>query len=525
MNAVMDIDKLKQLKWFHSFDFGNGVTVEGYKALKVVKREAESYFGNLDIKGASVLDIGTWSGYNAFDAERRGAARVVGSDHYVWNSRPKGREPFDVAHALLNSSVEALDIDVPDIKPETIGTFNIVLFLGVFYHLYDAPTLTKQIAQCASDILILETHQDALDNPRPAMVFYPGKTLGNDSTNWWGPNPQCVYEILRECGFSHIFYQDSPSRDPKTLGPCYRGRGIYHAFRNEAALARFKTGDADWSDLSKPEVREEIFAAAELELARAPRIVGSGTKIGKYRGGVEKFNGVNLIAPCCHDTASAVAGIPAAQENWAYISSGTWSLIGTVLAEPCRNAEAARENFTNLGAAGGRVLFHKGIAGMWLLRQCMTAWQTEDIEGIVKEASAVQPFGADEWIDVEDPELSLPGDMPARIHAQRVRRGLPVVDGIPEMARLIFDSLAGRYAIVLRSLEQITGKKLEEVYVVGGGSQNELLNRLTAEATGLKVTRGAVESSTIGNFAVQLAAGEDDTSAENVTRWARMLSS
>ena len=269
---------------------------------------------------------------------------------------------------------------------------------------------------------------------------------------------------------------------------------------------------------------EEIFAAAGLALAFAPRIVESGTRIGSYRGSVRRLRGADLIAPCCHDTASAIAGIPATGEHWAYISSGTWSLIGTVLEAPCNNVEAARENFTNLGAAGGRVLFHKGIAGMWLLRQCMMAWQTEDIEGIVKEASAVQPFCANEWIDVEDPSLTVPGDMPSRIRAQQARRGLPVVDGIPKMARLIFDSLAGKYAMVLRSLEQITGKKLEQIYVVGGGSRNELLNRLTAEATGLKAKRGAVESSTIGNFALQLAAGEDDTSAENVTRWARMLS-
>ena len=161
---------------------------------------------------------------------------------------------------------------------------------------------------------------------------------------------------------------------------------------------------------------------------------------------------------------------------------------------------------------------------MWLLRQCMAAWETEDIAAIVKAASGTPSFRADRWIDVEDPELSLPGDMPMRIRAQQARRGLPVVNGIAEMARLIFDSLAGKYAMVLRRLEQITGKKLEQIYVVGGGAQNELLNSLTAEATGLKVRRGAVESSTIGNFAVQMAAGDGDTSAENVTRWAGLLS-
>ena len=268
---------------------------------------------------------------------------------------------------------------------------------------------------------------------------------------------------------------------------------------------------------------EEIFAAAELDIALAPRIVEPGTKVGIYRGKVADLRGASLIAPCCHDTASAVAGIPAVEDDWAYISSGTWSLIGSVLNTPCNSAEASLANFTNLGAAGSRVLFHKGIAGMWLLRQCMTAWRTDDVISMIQKACSAPSFGTDEWIDVEDPSLMLPGDMPARIAAQRARKHLRPVHEMHEVARLIFDSLAGRYASVLHALEDITGRKLRQIYVVGGGSQNELLNRLTAEATGLDVKRGCMESSTVGNFAVQLAAGEDDISASNIARWAARL--
>jgi rhamnulokinase len=270
---------------------------------------------------------------------------------------------------------------------------------------------------------------------------------------------------------------------------------------------------------------EEIFAAAQLEAALAPRIVEPGTKVGIYRGKVAELHGANLIAPCCHDTASAVAGIPAAGDDWAYISSGTWSLIGTALKAPCNSAEASLENFTNLGAAGSRILFHKGITGMWLLRQCMNVWDTDDVRSIIEKASSAPSSGPDEWIDIEEPSLVLPGDMPARINALRAQKHLPAVHGMHEMARLIFDSLAGRYAAVLRALGQITGKRLQQLYVIGGGSQNELLNHLTAEATGLEVKRGSTESSTIGNFAVQLAAGEGDTSAENVAKWAAGLAS
>jgi rhamnulokinase len=268
---------------------------------------------------------------------------------------------------------------------------------------------------------------------------------------------------------------------------------------------------------------EEIFSAMEVPLADAPRLVEPGAQVGTYAGDIVALRGVSVIAPCCHDTASAVAGIPAVGDDWAYISSGTWSLIGTVLEKPCNSREAASENFTNLGAAGGRVLFHKGIAGMWLLRQCMTAWALEDVASLVEQASSVPAFSPDELIDVEDADLAQPCEMPAQINMQRARRGLPDIVGRAEMARLIFDSLAARYAAVLRSVERITAKKLRRIYVVGGGSQNELLNRLTAEATGLEVHRGAVESSTIGNFAVQLAAGEGDASAIPVARWAVRL--
>ncbi|MGA2250129.1 rhamnulokinase [Terracidiphilus sp.] len=268
---------------------------------------------------------------------------------------------------------------------------------------------------------------------------------------------------------------------------------------------------------------EEIFAAAGLDIALAPRMVEAGTKVGIYRGTVTELHGADLIAPCCHDTASAVAGIPAEGDDWAYISSGTWSLVGSVLNTPCNSAEASLVNFTNLGAGGSRILFHKGIPGMWLLRQCMNTWGTDDVDNMIQKAGSAPSFGPDEWIDVEDPNLVLPGDMPARIAAQRERKHLRPVHEMHEMARLILDSLAGRYAAVLRAHEDITNKKLRQIYVVGGGSRNELLNRLTAEATGLDVKRGSMESSTIGNFVVQLAAGEDDISAKNIAKWAARL--
>jgi rhamnulokinase len=197
--------------------------------------------------------------------------------------------------------------------------------------------------------------------------------------------------------------------------------------------------------------------------------------------------------------------------------------VGTILDEPCNTAEAARENFTNLGAAGGRVLFHKGINGMWLLQQSMRTWQIADVAFLVAQARESAGFAASELIDVDDPVLSDPGDVPSRINAQRAARGLVAIDDPVRMTRLIFESLAARYASVLHSIAEMTGKRFGKIYIVGGGSQNTLLNSLTEAATGLPVVRGAVESSTLGNFALQLAALDGDTSAEHIAEWAAVL--
>jgi rhamnulokinase len=282
----------------------------------------------------------------------------------------------------------------------------------------------------------------------------------------------------------------------------------------------------------------EIFQAAKLDLACAPKLVPPGTEVGRLSGTLAElpaFRDTVLIAPACHDTASAIAGIPAAGNDWAYISSGTWSLVGTLLEQP-RNAEAAaEENFTNLGAVGGRICFHKNVNGMWLIRQCVEHWAAEGREWAVPELVAqaekvAKPHGL---LDVDDPELLLAGRMPQRINAQRVRKGFEALEEGPEnapvFASLIFHSLAARYAKVLDRVAFHSGKKLKRLFVVGGASQNDFLNRLTREATGLELFRGAAESSTVGNFAVQLAVLEGSRDAmtgayaEQVSRWAGLL--
>lgn len=278
----------------------------------------------------------------------------------------------------------------------------------------------------------------------------------------------------------------------------------------------------------------ELFDALGLDPAAAPEIVAPGTPLGAVTHPLSRlsaFRNTQLIAPACHDTASAIAGIPADSGTWAYISSGTWSLVGTTLAEPHKTPEACAQGFTNLGGIAGTVLFHRGIPGMWLLRQCMDVWERQSpcsVEALI--AACGELLEPEFVLDLNDPAFLQPGNMPARINDQLVRRGLPTLpltcEAAPQYASLIFHSLARRYGALLRSAATMTGKTPDQIYAVGGGSRNELLNTLTAQASGLPVTPCSPESSTVGNFAVQcsrLDQSEGDLSADTVAAHARAL--
>ncbi|MFZ0630163.1 MAG: FGGY-family carbohydrate kinase [Acidobacteriaceae bacterium] len=274
--------------------------------------------------------------------------------------------------------------------------------------------------------------------------------------------------------------------------------------------------NATHTALLDPETRSwsaDLFAALGLDLSAAPPLVPTGTALGPVRADLRRlpaFAGTQVIAAACHDTASAIAGIPYPSGNWAYISSGTWSLVGTVLPSAVRTPNVFAANFTNLGAAGGGVLFHRGLPGMWLLRQCLNHWEGERTWTVRELIAAAQQLSVPrDVLDLDDPAFLAPGDMPSRINAQRIQRGLePLPDGssaAPQYANLIFHSLAASYQSLIGSLGDLTGRRIRRICVVGGGSRNEYLNALTQERTGLPVERCSAESSTAGNFAVQWA--------------------
>jgi len=278
----------------------------------------------------------------------------------------------------------------------------------------------------------------------------------------------------------------------------------------------------------------DVFDVLGLSIAAAPRIVPPGYRLGPLSGPLSDlvpYHRAELIAPACHDTASAIAGIPADLESTAYICSGTWSLIGTLVPEPITTPRALAARFTNQGAAAGGFCFHTNVNGMWLLKQCMEEWAATGriftIADLVERATACASTAI---INVDAEPLLLAGDMPARINKQLAAADHPPIADIPGneslFARLIFESLAARYATAIADLEQILRRKLTRIHIIGGASRNRVLADLTAQRTGLAVDCGHPESSTIGNFAVQLAATETSDGLLTLGRlrhWAGLL--
>lgn len=193
--------QVSALRWFHSIDLGNGLVTLGDKSLATIAAEQRIFFDPILLDGASVIDVGAWNGAFSFEAARRGA-KVLATDHYVWTHDVwRGREGFDIANKALGLNVESRTIDVTDITVENVGRHDVVLFLGVLYHLPSPLTALQSVAEVAKECVVVETHSDLMNFDRPALIYYPGKTLNNDPTNFFGPNTAFVIEALRECGF------------------------------------------------------------------------------------------------------------------------------------------------------------------------------------------------------------------------------------------------------------------------------------------------------------------------------------
>jgi rhamnulokinase len=271
---------------------------------------------------------------------------------------------------------------------------------------------------------------------------------------------------------------------------------------------------------------DELFARLGLPRALMPALVEPGTDLGAVRPSLQAALGgdaIRVIAPATHDTASAVVGTPLAP-GWAFISSGTWSLVGVERHAPLLTPAAAAANFTNEGGAGGTIRFLKNVMGLWILEGCRREWgsASPDIDTLVAGAAALAaPAGI---IDVDDLGLLNPPSMLAAIGAQLTASGQGVPETAVAMARVVFDSLALGYARVIASIERLTGEPIAGIHVVGGGSRNAYLNQATADATGKPVLAGPVEATAAGNVIVQaVASGALGSIAEGRVALARGL--
>jgi tRNA (mo5U34)-methyltransferase len=257
MSEVSELIKtVDQYYWFHSIDLGNGVVTKGIKSPDVLRFESAAFFDPINLKDRSVIDIGAWNGAYSVEAKRRGAGRVLATDHYVWNKPDYGRrEPFDLIVSTLGLDIEALDIDVPELVPERVGTFDAVLFLGVFYHLFDPIDGLMRAARLAKEVLVVESHVDLHEIKRPAMAYYPGAELSNDPTSWWGPNPLCLYLLLKQLGFEQVDVRYGMGQ----------ARAIFHAWRSN----KFRRSGPP----SDPSLEADLGLTAAPSLAAAPSLL------------------------------------------------------------------------------------------------------------------------------------------------------------------------------------------------------------------------------------------------------------
>ena len=226
--------------WFHSHVFPDGGAVRGEKPIEVLRKEADVVFRH-GVAGKSVLDIGAWDGWFSFEAERRGAARVLATDHFCWSGPGWGTKAgFDHAHARYGSRVESREMNVQDMSPASPGVFDTVLFLGVLYHLKDPLGGLERAASVARETLVVET-ETALDVlPWPLMRFYEGDELNGDPTNFWAPNRAGLAALLRSVGFGDCRMRTAPWLRKSWRTPDLywkRDRVIAHA-RRDAARTR-----------------------------------------------------------------------------------------------------------------------------------------------------------------------------------------------------------------------------------------------------------------------------------------------
>jgi rhamnulokinase len=270
---------------------------------------------------------------------------------------------------------------------------------------------------------------------------------------------------------------------------------------------------ASTSQLLDPRTRNwdgTLLTALGIPPRLMQKIVFPATILGAVSPSVSRETGLKetqVIATASHDTAAAIAAAPASGEDWSYISSGTWSLMGVELGSPLINPAVLSANFTNEGGVAGRIRFLKNIAGLWLLQQCRKEWSSGRALGydeLTRLTGECSPFGA--FIDPDCPDFLNPPSMAEAIRSYCRRSGQRPPQSLAETVRCILESLALKYRWTLEELRRLTGKSISRIHIIGGGSRNETLCQFTADATNLPVLSGPAEATAIGNLMTQALA-------------------
>lgn len=261
-------------------------------------------------------------------------------------------------------------------------------------------------------------------------------------------------------------------------------------FSHATTLQIYNPRASDWA--------RDILEAVGIPTHILTLVVQPGDKIGSYQG-------IDVVVPACHDTGSAVVGVPTTTKNYAYLSSGTWSLLGIEVDEPVINDASYDANFTNEGGVYGTFRLLKNIMGLWIAQQCRGTWLNEGTDYSYPElvilADAAPAFQS--FIDPDDDVFLAHGDMPARIRAFCQRTNQPVPETVGQVMCTVYESLAMKYRYVVDLLKDISGQTIERLHIIGGGSQNELLCQMTANALGMEVIAGPAEATALGNAVVQ----------------------
>lgn len=315
-----------------------------------------------------------------------------------------------------------------------------------------------------------------------------------------------VYQLAALRGSAQLAAAEELLLVPDLLTRWLTGRSVAEV-TNASTTQLFDVGARRWAD--------DLLDRLGIDRALLPELVEPGEVVAPLARRVRRQVGladdapdVPVVAVASHDTGSAVVAVPSEHEDVAYVSCGTWSLVGVELGAPVRSEASRRANFTNELGVDGTVRYLRNVMGLWLLSESRRTWQAE---GVPQELATLLAQAADaaprrSLVDPDDPVFLSPGDMPSRIRAACAARGQPVPEGPAEVTRCILDSLAIAYRRTIADAARLGGRGVATVHVVGGGSQNRLLCQLTADATGLPVVAGPVEATAIGNALVQARA-------------------